>query len=164
MNSEMVQPCPMCGRMISAKLTTCPACGERIGEPGTVDPETAREADFRVLLNLLGMIWIGWGLFSGCANLTEFINARGHMPPGPLVLMVYVSCALAWFVSGLAALQKEMWGVYLGYVLSFLLLLASLFYLSPIGICVAVGFILLSRFVLKQYRQLKGSGASPEDE
>lgn len=157
----------MCGRMVSSKRTSCPGCGERVNhdrQPHEVDPETAREVDFRVLTSLLGIIWIGWSLISGCASLTGFADAYGYLSPGPLVLMIYLSCALAWFVSGLAALRKEMWGVYLGYVFSYVMLLTSLFNVNSLGMLIALGFILLSRLVLKKHRQLTASGASSEDE
>jgi hypothetical protein len=103
-------------------------------------------------------------LFSGCASLPFSLEAGGFDAPVPLVLMTYLSFALAWFVSGLAALRKEMWGVYLGYVISCLMLLTSLFYLEPVGIFIAVGFILFSRLVLKKHRQLKGAGEPSDDE
>lgn len=167
MLSEMVQPCPMCGGMIAAEVATCPGCGERLDssrEPDEFDPDTARESNYQTLLNLMGFLWIGWGLFSGCASLPFSLDAGSIEAPVPLILMTYMVCALAWLVSGIAALRREMWGVYLGYVISWLSLLTNLIYLEPIGIFVSVCFILLSRYVLKQYRRLKGSNNPTDDE
>ena len=123
-------------------------------------------ADYRALLNLLGMVWIGWSLFRGCFGF--YAMAEGHSlyvaMSGPALILMISLESLIWFVSGLAALQKEMWGVYLGHVYSYLMLLANLFHLNPIGVFVAVAFILFSRHVLKQYRQLNGIAEPLDDE
>lgn len=155
---DMSTPCPKCGRMISTKLSSCPGCGERLeSDREPVETEAVREVDFRAPLNLLGTLWIGWSLIGGCGGSLQLPElAGGYLPgAGPAAIVMLAIGSLTWFVSGLAALQKEMWGVYLGYVFSYLLLLASLIYFHPLGLFVSVCFILLSRYVLKQYRMLK---------
>jgi DNA-directed RNA polymerase subunit M/transcription elongation factor TFIIS len=134
------RPCPMCGEMIKASAVKCRYCGEVFDDSlrhvgGRVDSELIRK--FRREAHGVAGLWIVFALlfFLSALAWSASDNIRRMNPDtASTVAAISVIIGVALMVAGICGALKQLWALYAGLILSYLLTL-----LLVIGIINAAG-------------------------
>jgi hypothetical protein len=114
--------------------------------------------DFRAQSLALGVAWI----IIGCLNagVSALILSDQFLPNNALGIVVPMIAALAgtWVIAGIATLAKQLWGIYLGLVISYLGALGSLANLSICGLVILVLIIVQSHRVINFAKEIRAAG------
>ncbi|MCC6511526.1 MAG: hypothetical protein IT423_20675, partial [Pirellulaceae bacterium] len=118
--------------------------------------------DFRAQILALGVLWIVFGLAAmaiiPAALYGAFPGIDGDVTRIAILVAVVGSVALGWLVSGVAALCKLSWGVYLGLVFSYISLIGNLLQVSVCGVVILLVVIIQAHRVLGFAKQMKSQG------
>jgi hypothetical protein len=92
---------------------------------------------FRDQIHALGALWLVIGGVGTATGVVLLVPSGGQdLLPGS----VLIAMGTLWLAVGLFSLSKQMWAVYTGMVLSYLMLASAVLQLSP---CFAVFFVLV---------------------
>lgn len=123
------EPCPVCGELIIRGARVCRFCGEAF------DKSLARNLAsggrgfdkierFRKEMNGLGGLWIFLAVmsFGGIAIMANGLPGR-RLPPE--VAVIAAAFGVVLLIAGICTCTKQMWAVYVGLAISYLLLIGS---------------------------------------
>lgn len=165
--SDREKDCPMCGARQPVDATRCSECGEWISEArleklGNIDVQKVKR--FRREIHGLAGFWIFFGVLTGAVGIMLLIVDnnifRGRIDPDLHQFVGGVSLLVGalWFASGFASAYKQLWGVYVGLIVTYLNLAGHLVNLNVCGIIISIIVIVQAHRVLKLSRELRNAG------